>query len=142
MANGTYEAYSPPGDVFEINAEPRETVKVKLVGVMYDVYPPKMSFTLAIASRADQFEDSPSETQKMVDEWVRAAFGDEAGDSVMDRLEDPADDLDVMHIIKLMEHMVEVQTENPTSSPSDSAGSPSRTGRTSTASRSRRASQR
>lgn len=128
--------------MFEIEAEPRETIKVKLVGVVYDVYPPKMSFTLAIAAKADQYEDKPSETQKMVDEWVGAAFGDEVGNDVMDRLEDPVDDLDVMHIVKLMEHLVEVQTGNPTSSPSDSAGSPSKTGRTSTVSRSPRASRR
>src|SRR4051812_12187063 len=100
-------------NIIEITAEPRTSFKVKLVGVMYDIFPPKDAFTLELASKADDLAQARA-AHDLVYEWIDQAFGTQAA-KVRDRLHSAKDDLDIKHIIQLLQIVVERTTGNPTS---------------------------
>lgn len=116
---------------FIIDAEERKALTVNLVGKSYDIYPPKASLTLMMASKSSALMDkngkvsksntmSPDKVQaysSLIDGWVRATFTKEGHEDVMARLNDPADRLDMQHVFQLVEALVERNSvdERPTS---------------------------
>lgn len=98
----------------EITAEPVKTLDVNLVGVDYDVKPPKGSLAIVLASSLGKIKDNPDKLMRILGDWVRVAFGKKQAEAVMKRLEDPDDDLDITHIMQLMEKLAEATTGNPT----------------------------
>lgn len=88
----------------------REIIPVELVGVKYQLRPPKAAFGLKLAA-ADQNDQGAM--ARLVTEWIQAAFGDQA-EAVMARLDDYDDDLDLMHLMELMQLVMERVTGNPT----------------------------
>lgn len=103
--------------IIEIDAEPRTAIQVKLVGTMYEVFPPKENFTMRLAATSEELKDNPLRLRELLDGWIDVAFGERA-DTIRDRLNDNADALDVTHVMKMIEKLVEVQTGNPTTSQS------------------------
>lgn len=104
----------------EINAKPKEPINLKLVGKEYRVFPPKtiQSLLLAQAGRGSKKDGSDSDPMKMYDEvkkWITMAFGRKEAPKVIARMEDPNDELDLDHIMELMEKLMEQSTGNPTS---------------------------
>lgn len=95
-----------------INAEPRESIVVELVGVKYNLMPPKSSLALKMAVRAKTASDDPTEMMEAMYEWVDSAFGEEAT-AVKARLDAADDLLDIDHIAKLMEAVMELASGNP-----------------------------
>lgn len=106
----------PPATTpIKITADPVVALPVELVGIVYEVTPPKSSLAMKLAVRAKTSGDDPSLMVDTLYEWVDSAFGDEAP-AVRARLEDPKDLLDIIHISKLMEVIVKETTGgNPTS---------------------------
>ena len=51
---------------------------------------------------------------KMLNSWIRQAFGKEGAKAIHKRLKDEADLLDLPHLMKLMSKVAEVSTGNPT----------------------------
>jgi hypothetical protein len=123
-----------------ITAEPLDLIPVSLVGVTYQIKPPKSSLALKLAVRAKTAEDDPSLMMEAIDEWVDKAFGKEEAENVRARLDDEDDVLDFPHIMALMEAVIERTTGNPTSSSSGSPSSPPSPGQISMVGRSRAAS--
>lgn len=99
-----------------ITADPREKITVSLVGVEYEIFPPKAALGLKLAVRAKQHGDDPVTTLESVTEWVQKAFGKPGARDIEKRIEDEADDLDITHVMQLMNKVVELTTGNPTSS--------------------------
>lgn len=96
-----------------INAESRKKIAVELVGVKYEVTPPKMALSLAFAKVAQNAQKDPLAMLQLLEDWIKVAFGSK-GASVLKRLDNPKDDLDIAHITDLIEKISEAQTENPT----------------------------
>jgi hypothetical protein len=93
--------------MIEITAEPTRSVRVKFVGVEYDVHVPKASLALRLARQA---AEKNADGVRMIDAlyiWADSAFGEKA-EEIRARLDDPTDDLDIIHLTKLMEAMTEV----------------------------------
>lgn len=106
-------------DILHITSDPREKIKVDLVGVRYDVWPPKTALAIRLAKRALALQgdvEQASELFDVLDTWIDMAFGKPIAKKVRARMEDGEDDLDFPHIMKLMEALIERSTGNPTSS--------------------------
>lgn len=98
-----------------IDAEPREAFPVSLVGVEYLVTPPKSTIALALAARAKEAGSDGEKVREELDGWVRIAFGKKQAAKVIERLDDADDDLDLPHIMTLMQKLAEAVTPDPTS---------------------------
>lgn len=98
-----------------ISATPREPITLDLIGVEYLVSPPKSTVAIALAERAQGAGNDPAALLAELKTWVKAAFGTKQATSVIKRLDDPSDDLDLPHILDLMTQLVEIGTPNPTS---------------------------
>jgi hypothetical protein len=105
-------------DMLTIAADPKATIPIDLVGVRYEVKPPKAALALRIAVEAKQAGDDPELVLSAIGTWVRMAFGEEDGRKVMARLEDADDDLDFPHVMILMDALIKRVTGNPPTSPS------------------------
>lgn len=103
----------------QIDAQPRETIAVSLVGVEYVIEPPKTTYAIKLARRAAEASDDTDSQWGIIEGWVERAFGPKQGKKVLERLMDDDDDLDVAHIMELIEKLAEAVTENPTTSSSD-----------------------
>jgi hypothetical protein len=103
--------------MIEINASPVEKIDVKLVGKAYKVTPPKAAFAMKIAREAREGGSANAgRVVEVMDEWMERAFGKAQHTAVQKRLDDPTDDLDLPHIMQLMELLIEEQSDgNPTS---------------------------
>lgn len=97
-----------------IDAEPREA-SVSLVGEEYLVTPPKSTIALALAARAKEAGEDAAKVREELDGWVRIAFGAKQAKKVQARLDDADDDLDLPHIMTLMQRLAEAVTPDPTS---------------------------
>lgn len=99
----------------EINIEagPVTTIPVTLVGTRYEVRPPKAALAMRMAVEAKTFTDDPEKMMAVLTVWMKQAFGS-ALPEVRRRLEDPGDQLDITHIMSLMEKITEAQTATPT----------------------------
>jgi len=98
-----------------IEAEPREPFPVSLVGEEYLVTPPKSTIALALAARAKAAGEDPEKVREELDGWVLIAFGKKQAVKVQARLGDADDDLDLPHIMTLMQKLAEAVTPDPTS---------------------------
>lgn len=104
-----------------IDAEPREQITVNLVGKPYLLTPPKGALGLTLAERAQEAQAS-GDVKAIWGEvmgWLTTAVGKKQARAIQERLDDPDDDLDIIHVITVMEKVVEAVTKNPTSSSSD-----------------------
>ena len=107
--------------------------QARLVGVVYDIYVPKSSASIALARTVQKREsaskkakgknpgkvDIAAEAEAIEDilEWADKVLGDSAGE-VRARMQDPKDKLDIEHISELMEKVIEwarEDSEDPTS---------------------------
>lgn len=98
-----------------IDAEPVEPLEVTLVGKEYKVIPPKAS---ALMSISDSMKGKEEDDMGLSDikGFVEILFQKKDVAPVMKRLTDGSDRLDVDHVMKLMEKVMEAVQENPTSS--------------------------
>jgi hypothetical protein len=93
-----------------------KSISVDLIGKRYEIVPPKAGIALRIAKLAT--DKDPAVQMKvlaLVDVWLARAFGDEAPALEHRLYEDPDDELDFLHIVQLIQKVVEFQTGNPTS---------------------------
>lgn len=96
-----------------IASDGRKNTSVELVGVRYDnVRIPKAYANLQIAALASS--EDMGEMLGAITKWIKQAFGKEGADEILERLESEDDDLDLEHIMKLVEAMAEAATPNPT----------------------------
>lgn len=104
-----------------IEAEPVEKITVSLVGKDYLLTPPKGALGLGLARRAEEAKAAGNVEAIWgeVISWLTSAVGAKQAARIQARLDDPADLLDIIHIVNLMERVTEAVTGSPTSSPSD-----------------------
>lgn len=98
-----------------IDAEPVEPLEVTLIGKEYKVIPPKASALMAISDTMKGKEEDDMGLND-IKGFVEILFQKKDVPGVMKRLTDTSDRLDVDHIMKLMEKVMEAVQENPTSS--------------------------
>lgn len=99
----------------KITAERRESIPVDLVGVSYEVTPPKTALAIKVALQAKKAQDDPDEVMKALDGWIARAFGKKQAAKITERLYSDEDDLDIDHIMQLMNLLMEESTGTPTS---------------------------
>lgn len=98
-----------------IAADPRETLDIELVGVEYNIKPPKAATAMALMSSiGGDLQNDPEKAMEVIEKWVKVTFGSKTGPKILARLRDPEDDLDISHLGDLMQKVTEVVTGNPT----------------------------
>lgn len=104
-----------PAD-FQVKASQRKTMQVDLVGVTYQIRIPKSYAMLRFAALSQNTDDMDmSAMVEAMNAWIKQAFGKEGTEHVHERLDDPDDDLDIDHIMQLMEAVTEASAPgNPT----------------------------
>lgn len=100
----------------EITPQKRQGIPVKLIGVEYAARPPKSMVALRLAQQAQKASDDPEASIKALTQWLTMTFGKKDTAAILQRLEDPDDDLDIPHIAELMEKVTEAVSGNPTTS--------------------------
>lgn len=98
-----------------IDAKPRTQIPLSLVGQEYLVLPPKGSLGIKIAQRAQEANGDPMELWGIVESYIDIAFGKKQGKEIKKRLEDEDDDLDIAHLMQVIEKLTEFVTDDPTS---------------------------
>jgi hypothetical protein len=109
-------AARPPGPtpIIDIEAED-DDIPVRLVGIDYIAHRPKSMLAIRLGEQING-QDITSDMGALVEtmrEFVRLMFGSDVADSIMLRLEDADDKLDLPHIQRLVNRMVEVVTNRP-----------------------------
>jgi len=90
-----------------------EPITVNLVGKPYVAHPPKTMLAIKLASGMDGSSD-PEYILGRLREYLALTFGPKEAGKIVKRLEDPDDELDVKHIMQLMEAITELSTATPT----------------------------
>jgi hypothetical protein len=90
-----------------------DPITVNLIGHSYLAHPPKTLLAMKLAQGMDGSSD-PEFILARLRKYLDLAFGKKEAGKIMDRLEDSDDELDVKHIMQLMEKITEVSTGTPT----------------------------
>lgn len=99
-----------------VKATPVDSIPVTLVGKDYSVKPPKNWLSMRLAVAAKTADDDPAMIMAALEGWLTAALGKAQGKRVLARLDDADDDLDLEHIMELVESVTEAQAgDRPTS---------------------------
>lgn len=98
-----------------IDAEPVETMDVKLVGVDYKITPPKTSLLMEVTDKM-QGKNEEDVTSEDLYRFVDLMFTKGDATKVKKRLGDPKDRLDIDHVMTLLDKIMEAVQPNPTTS--------------------------
>lgn len=98
-----------------IDAEPAETLDVKLVGVDYKITPPKTSLLMQVTDKM-QGKEEEDVTSEDLYRFVDLMFTKTDSVKVKKRLNDPKDALDIDHVMSLLDKLMEAVQPNPTTS--------------------------
>lgn len=106
--------------IIDIEADDND-IPVRLVGHDYIAHKPKAMLAIRLGERVNaqslDMNDLPALVETM-NEFMRLIFGTETGAAIMARLEDPDDKIDLPHLQRLVNRIVEVTTGRPPTSPS------------------------
>lgn len=99
-----------------------DRLKVRLVGVDYEVRPPKMWAAMRTTQKLqglatggdDMTPEAVGDAVDAMEAWLRGAVSKADADEIMARLDDPDDQLDLTHIAALIEQVTEASTGDPT----------------------------
>jgi len=98
-----------------ITAKPRRIISVDLVGVRYDVKPPKGALALTLGRAAKKASTDPEQGMRAMMDWLTMAVGSENAEAIEKRLNDLNDELDFEHIGDLIKAVTEAGANgNPT----------------------------
>lgn len=91
---------------------------VRLVGVDYVAHRPKSMLALRLGQRIQDVDmDDTEEVVSQFGSFLKLVFGTEVTESIMARLEDADDRLDVIHLLRFVERITEVVSGRPPTSP-------------------------
>ncbi|QGJ89446.1 hypothetical protein PBI_ARIADNE_42 [Microbacterium phage Ariadne] len=109
----TAKAAPAASPIIDIEDE-SQPIPVRLVGVEYTAHRPKAMLALRLGERINQVDMSDTEeVVKQFGAFLRLTFGTETSESIMARLEDADDRLDVHHLLAFVERMTEVVGGRP-----------------------------
>ena len=97
----------------KIPGKTRKSITVELVGIAYKVRPPKTAVAIFLSQA---LKDAGEDSEKLIEglsKWCRVLFGKETGAEVIQRLKNPADDLDISDLTDLISAVMEEAGENP-----------------------------
>uniref|UniRef100_A0AAU7J801 Tail assembly chaperone n=2 Tax=unclassified bacterial viruses TaxID=12333 RepID=A0AAU7J801_9VIRU len=110
-------AKAAPPAIIDIEDE-SEPIPVRLVGVDYVAHRPKAMLAVRLGERIQNVDmDNLDEVMGQFRSFMDLTFGKETGESIMARLEDADDRLDVHHLLTFVERITEVVTGRPPTSP-------------------------
>lgn len=103
------------------NAQTPEAVKVRLVGVEYEIRPPKMWAAMrttqklqGLAAGEDMSPEAIGDAVEAMESWLRGSTTAQDADAILARLDDRDDALDLTHLAELIEKVTEATTGDPT----------------------------
>lgn len=101
-------------DVIKIDTPERKPLRVDLGGVIYEIMPIKSAIAMELGSKVMGAESDPDKFDKTLKDLVAGVFSAKDAKGVMARIKDPQDPLDMLHILTLVEVMLEKTAGNPT----------------------------
>lgn len=99
-----------------ISIAPRviDKITVDLAGKEYLIDTPKATLGLIMADRMAAAGENTGQVLVELQDWITQTFGKKEGPKVYARLTDPADPVDIMQIVELIQQLTEAATPNPT----------------------------
>lgn len=97
-----------------ITADPREEFTVDLVGKEYLAKAPKGALGVKLGEQVKAADNDPQKLWELVMDYLVIIFGKKQSTAIEKRLMSPEDDLDIPHVMKLVELMTEEATGDPT----------------------------
>ena len=98
-----------------ISATPRTKISLDLVGHKYVVTPPKSAVAMQMARTIQEDGGTGADIAwRELMGWVSQAFNNRDAAAIEKRLRDPKDDLDIEHIMQLVQAVTEAASGNPT----------------------------
>jgi len=97
-----------------ITAAPEKWFPATVVGTDYRVKAPKKALALALMMRLKNAGENPELMGQAIDVMTAKMFGKEVAPSIKDRLNDEDDDLDIDHLMALMNALIEKVSGDPT----------------------------
>lgn len=91
-----------------------QDIDINLVGENYIIHPPKMIVMLNFTKIIKDVEGSPEKILEVIDTYIESAFSTEDQKKVKARLSDPQDQLDLTHMMQLIEQVTEISSGNLT----------------------------
>lgn len=101
-----------------ITSAPAQKLVVDLVGVKYEARAPKKSLLLALLMKLRSSGGAVEGLQEMIEAILKKMLSPEDAASVVERLADGEDDLDIDHVVELASALLAAATGNPTTSSS------------------------
>lgn len=117
MAENTDLATSADDDDdidIRIEVKPTKRLKLDLGGTLYLVKPPKATLAMVLAKKMSSKGGDLDSMMKALGDWLTIAMGPKEAKKVLARLDDADDDLDLAHVMELIEKLTERTTGNPT----------------------------
>lgn len=93
----------------------QKPANVELVGERYRALPMKALVALEIQKKFGDADGDPEKTIAVLERWLMSVFGRTQTPAIMNRLKDPADDLDLPDVMDLLQQLMARTTGNPTS---------------------------
>jgi hypothetical protein len=87
---------------------------VELVGVQYRALPMKALVAVSMGKKMQEQGNDINKLMESLGTWVNALFGRKNGPAIMERLTDPADELDLPDVMEVIKQMTKKATANPT----------------------------
>jgi hypothetical protein len=101
-------------DNIDIVAAPKKQFQVKLVGVDYMATAPKKALALSLLMRVKNAGNDPEMMDDAITSLIIKMLGREHVEAVQARLADEEDDLDIDHLMVLMNKLIEAVSADPT----------------------------
>jgi len=93
-------------DKIVIPGKPRTSHNVELVGVDYRVFPPKALVAMDLQRQLTAAGDEPEKLVEALESLLALLFGRKVAPTVLDRLKDPEDDLELDDVMELIKHLL------------------------------------
>lgn len=96
----------------------REVIQFELDGVTFEFTPPKSSKLVMGMVQADNADEAGFYATRDMFNWLGLGLSDEQGQLLLDRLNDPEDDLDLDVLGEIVKDLVAEASNRPTKRPS------------------------
>lgn len=102
------------GPTLTIAAQHKRRFPVNVVGVDYVASAPKKALALSLMMRVKIAGDDPAMMNDAINALIKVMFGADHIEGIQARLADEGDELDIDHLMLLMNKLIEAATGDPT----------------------------
>lgn len=108
-------AYRNQPGIIVVDSKPKVPANVLLGGRPYRALPLKSLVLINMLRKLNTLDDDPAKMLDEMEHMISGVFGRKVAPSIMERLTDPEDDLDLPDVMIVIRELAKKATGNPTS---------------------------